>query len=279
MRRAGLLLCSVLAVCAAGPALAQPIAPPRAAPAAASPLAAGLQAAAASDYVAAEKALLAIIATQSSDRAAALGALARVRLEQGRFDEADKLALQAAGSPDQRLVATALRGEDLAAERGPQAPHAQQRRARGRRTARPPGARRAARSRRAPGGRRANLAQVRRRIRERRHCVDRRRGPGDGRPRDASPPAPERRQPRLQRERARRDRGLAARRDAPVARRALLRHLRSRARRGDAARGTQDGAAPGRRERAPRAGEARGGVRLRRRREAREGGALGESSA
>jgi|CZKU01.1.fsa_nt_gi predicted Zn-dependent protease len=116
MRRAGLLLCSVLAVCAAGPALAQPVAPPRAAPAAASPLAAGLQAAAASDYVAAEKALLAIIATQSSDRAAALGALARVRLEQGRFDEADKLALQAAGSPDQRLVATALRGEIFAAQ-------------------------------------------------------------------------------------------------------------------------------------------------------------------
>ncbi|HEX3769902.1 MAG TPA: hypothetical protein VHV30_03510, partial [Polyangiaceae bacterium] len=113
MRRAGLLLCSVLAIATtAAPLRAQPAAAARAA---GSPLATGLQAAAASDYDAAEKALLAI---QGSDRPAALAALARVRLEQGRFDEADKLAAAAsspAASADQRLVAAALRGEILAA--------------------------------------------------------------------------------------------------------------------------------------------------------------------
>jgi Tfp pilus assembly protein PilF len=111
MRRAGLLFCSALAfVPAAGRAYAQPVVATRTA---ATPLATALQAAAGSDYAAAEKALLAI---QGADRPAALTALARIRLEQGRFGEADRLAQQAAASPDQRLVATALRGEIFAAQ-------------------------------------------------------------------------------------------------------------------------------------------------------------------
>jgi predicted Zn-dependent protease len=111
MRRVGLLLCSVVAMFGAEPAYAQPA--PAARAASTTPLATALQAAAASDYATAEKSLLAV---QGSDRAAALVALARVRLEQGRFEEADKVAQQAAASADQRLVATALRGEILAAQ-------------------------------------------------------------------------------------------------------------------------------------------------------------------
>jgi predicted Zn-dependent protease len=78
-----------------------------------SALAAGLDAASASDYAAAEKALAAV---QGTDRPAALLALARVRFEQGRFADADRAAQQAASGPDQRLAATALRGEILAAQ-------------------------------------------------------------------------------------------------------------------------------------------------------------------
>jgi tetratricopeptide (TPR) repeat protein len=112
MKRACLLVCSALAVASAGPSYAQQT--PTTAPAVTSgPLAAALQVAAASDYAAAEKALLAVVGT---DRAAALVALARIRFEQGRFAEADRAAQQAAASADQRLAATALRGQILAGQ-------------------------------------------------------------------------------------------------------------------------------------------------------------------
>src|SRR5579883_143280 len=77
-----------------------------------SPLAAGLEAARTTDYAAAEKALSAVV---GADRPAALLTLARVELEQGRFADADRHATQAASGPAQRLAATALRGEILAA--------------------------------------------------------------------------------------------------------------------------------------------------------------------
>jgi predicted Zn-dependent protease len=111
MRRVGLLVLSALAVLSPGAARAQSSPPSHAA--ARSGLAAGLDAAAASDYAAAEKALLAI---QGADRPAALLAVARIRFEQGRFADADRAAQQAAAGPDQRLAATALRGEILAAQ-------------------------------------------------------------------------------------------------------------------------------------------------------------------
>ena len=76
-------------------------------------LASALQLASASDYAAAEKALLAV---GGADRGAALVALARLRFEQGRFADADQAAREAAASADQRLAATALRGEILAAQ-------------------------------------------------------------------------------------------------------------------------------------------------------------------
>ncbi len=111
MRRVGLLVLSALAVFSPGAARAQ--ASPPAHAAARSGLAAGLDAAAASDYAAAEKALLSV---QGADRPAALLAVARIRFEQGRFADADRAAQQAAAGPDQRLAATALRGEILAAQ-------------------------------------------------------------------------------------------------------------------------------------------------------------------
>ncbi len=117
MRRVGLLVMSALAVFLSGPADAQAPAPshpahPASAPAN-GPLASALAVAASSDYAAAEKALLAV---QGADRPAALLGMARVRFEQGRFVDADRFAQQAAASPDQRLAATALRGEILAAQ-------------------------------------------------------------------------------------------------------------------------------------------------------------------
>jgi predicted Zn-dependent protease len=111
MRRVGLLVLSALAALSPGPVRAQT--PPSAHVAARSGLTAGLDAAAASDYAAAEKVLLAV---QGADRPAALLAVARIRFEQGRFAEADRLAQQAAAAADQRLAATALRGEVLAAQ-------------------------------------------------------------------------------------------------------------------------------------------------------------------
>jgi Tfp pilus assembly protein PilF len=117
MRRVGLFVLSALATVSPGAARAQSSSPPLSAPAA--PVAAGgalasaLAAAAASDYAAAEKALLAI---QGADRPAALLGVARIRFEQGRFAEADRLAQQSATSADQRLAATALRGQVLAAQ-------------------------------------------------------------------------------------------------------------------------------------------------------------------
>ncbi len=113
MKRACLLVCSVLAFAATGRAHAQPGAPPAASTAASGPLASALRSVAASDYATAERELLAI---GGSDRASALVGLARIRFEQGRFAEADRAAQQAATSQDQRLAATALRGEILAAQ-------------------------------------------------------------------------------------------------------------------------------------------------------------------
>ena len=89
----------------------------RAQPAEAAPPSAGLasavQPALATDYAAAERALGAV---RGSDRAAALVALARVFLEQGRFDEADRSAsMAAASSAALRTLALALRGEILSA--------------------------------------------------------------------------------------------------------------------------------------------------------------------
>ena len=114
MRRVGLLVLSALSalsVLSAESARAQ--SSPPAHVAARSGLAAGLDAAAASDYAVAEKALMAIV---GADRPAALLGVARIRFEQGRFVDADRLAQQAAAGPDQRLAATALRGEILAAQ-------------------------------------------------------------------------------------------------------------------------------------------------------------------
>ena len=118
MRRVGLLVLSALtalSALSADPARAQSAssAPGPAHVAARGALAGALEAATASDYAAAEKGLLAI---QGADRPAALLGLARVRFEQGRFAEADRLAQQSAAGPDQRLAATALRGEILAAQ-------------------------------------------------------------------------------------------------------------------------------------------------------------------
>src|SRR5260221_11610110 len=100
MRRVGLLVLSGFAA-----HLALPTAPARAQSsppahvAARGPLASALEAAEASDYPAAEKALLAIT---GADRPAALLGVARIRFEQGRFAEADRLAQQAAANSDQR---------------------------------------------------------------------------------------------------------------------------------------------------------------------------------
>jgi predicted Zn-dependent protease len=112
-RRAGVLalLGSALALSSAGPAVAQPAGPALAA--SKGPLADALRAVDVADYDAAEKALQAISGT---DRPAALLGLARIRFEQGRFADADKLAQQAAAGADSRLAATALRGRVLAAQ-------------------------------------------------------------------------------------------------------------------------------------------------------------------
>jgi tetratricopeptide (TPR) repeat protein len=109
-RRVCLLVFVVLASQTQG-ALAQQTPPLGAAGA---PLSTALEAAHASNYAAAEKALLAI---GGADRQSALLALGRVMLEQGRFAEADRYALLAASfGGAQRLVALALRGEVLAAQ-------------------------------------------------------------------------------------------------------------------------------------------------------------------
>ncbi len=112
MKRACLLVCTALAMGGSATAAAQLPAPAAAIPPS-GPLASALQLAAASDYPSAEKALLAI---GGVDRAAALVGLARIRFEQGRFGDADRTAQQASASADQRLVATALRGEILASQ-------------------------------------------------------------------------------------------------------------------------------------------------------------------
>jgi tetratricopeptide (TPR) repeat protein len=82
------------------------------APARAQSLSAALDAARTTDYPAAEKKLAAV---QGAERPAALVALGRVLLEQGRFAEADKAATQALATSE-RLSALALRAEILAAQ-------------------------------------------------------------------------------------------------------------------------------------------------------------------
>jgi Tfp pilus assembly protein PilF len=87
---------------------------PHATSAPGSTLAAALDAARTTDYPAAEKALRAVT---GPDRGAALVALARIMLEQGRLGEADGYTQQAASSGGaQRPVGLALRGEVLAAQ-------------------------------------------------------------------------------------------------------------------------------------------------------------------
>jgi tetratricopeptide (TPR) repeat protein len=105
------LLSSLLLASSAAPASAQPAPPP--APPVAGSLASALAAADASDYASAEKALLAVT---GPDRPAALVALARISLEQGRFADADRYAGQAMTASAQRLRAIALRAEVLAAQ-------------------------------------------------------------------------------------------------------------------------------------------------------------------
>ncbi|MDP9034124.1 MAG: hypothetical protein M3O50_04915 [Myxococcota bacterium] len=77
-------------------------------------LASAVEAARTTDYVTAEKKLLAI---RGGDRSAALLVLARVMLEQGRFAEADKYSAEVvAGGGAQQLEALALRSTLLAAQ-------------------------------------------------------------------------------------------------------------------------------------------------------------------
>ncbi len=90
--------------------LPRPLPPPSGA--AATPLGSALAAAAASDYANAEKALQAIV---GADRPAALVALARISLEQGRFADANRYATQA-GTTGQRLAALAIKAEVLSAQ-------------------------------------------------------------------------------------------------------------------------------------------------------------------
>src|SRR5450432_2113556 len=100
MRRVGLLVLSVLSCFAVHLALSTAPAHAQSSPpahiAARGALASALEAAEASDYVAAEKALQAIT---GADRPAALLGVARIRFEQGRFAEADRLAQQSAAGP------------------------------------------------------------------------------------------------------------------------------------------------------------------------------------
>jgi tetratricopeptide (TPR) repeat protein len=105
--------CSRIVLCAAAMTL-EPAASAQTGPhtAAASPLEQGLEAARTSDYARAEKQLALV---QGSGRPEALLALSRVKLEQGRFAEADRDATQAAQSPALRPTALALRAEILAA--------------------------------------------------------------------------------------------------------------------------------------------------------------------
>ena len=276
MRRVGLFVLPAVAALSAlstGPARAQPA--PAAHVAARGALAAGLEAADASNYAEAEKTLMAI---QGADRPAALLGVARIRFEQGRFADADRLAQQASASPDLRLGAPSRSGARSSRRRA--------------RSTRPSGSSRPARTARGVGGRRVRLVLGELLIRAGRRA--------DAEPvllkfadeygsdaissSDAEGLAMVGRAMHLLRhpkdanrafnESERAERAASGetptRRDAPLARRALLRQLRPRPRRGGAHRGAQDRPARRRRERAARAGEARRGVRLRRRREARD---------
>ncbi|MDP9151540.1 MAG: hypothetical protein M3O36_16590 [Myxococcota bacterium] len=101
------LLALAVALSPAGSARGQPAPSPSA-------LATALEAARTTDYVAAEKGLLAI---RGTERPTALLTLARVMLEQGRLAEADKYAAAVvAGGGARRLEALALRGTLLAAQ-------------------------------------------------------------------------------------------------------------------------------------------------------------------
>ena len=107
MKRAPFLLSSLLGVLAFASSAPLARAQTRA-------LDSALEAARTTDYPAAEKALLAV---EGAERPAALVALARVMLEQGRFAEAEKYAsLAAATAGPQKLVGLAVKARVLAAQ-------------------------------------------------------------------------------------------------------------------------------------------------------------------
>ena len=114
MKRVFVCMCVPLVTALAVGAAAQPAKPTPPSPLV-SPLAAGVAAANGADYPAAEKALAAV---QGGDRPRALAMLARVMLEQGRFDEAerDAVAAENGSTEDVRLGTLAVRGEILAAQ-------------------------------------------------------------------------------------------------------------------------------------------------------------------
>lgn len=110
-----LVFASWSAVAYAAPSTTEPARSAHAAayPGARGPLEAGLAAARATDYPAAEKALLAIT---GADQGEARLALARIRFEQGRDAAAMRDAAAAMADPSQKLAALALTGEILAAQ-------------------------------------------------------------------------------------------------------------------------------------------------------------------
>jgi tetratricopeptide (TPR) repeat protein len=97
----------------AAPAATELVHPLRAASSAHGPLETALAAARATDYVAAEKGLLAVT---GADQGAARLALARIRFEQGRDAEAMRDATAAMADASQRLAALALTGQILASQ-------------------------------------------------------------------------------------------------------------------------------------------------------------------
>ena len=105
-------------VAALGHAQPRPPAPPAGSstpppPPVAGTLAAGLEAARTTDYPRAERELLAV---RGADQPAAMVALSRVMLEQGRWADADKYATQAQANAAQKLVAIAVRAQVLEAQ-------------------------------------------------------------------------------------------------------------------------------------------------------------------
>src|SRR5690348_6253567 len=102
--RAALVTASVL-LSAYAPAQPRDAAAP-ASSAPSTPLGSALEALRTTDYARAERELGAI---RGADQAAAQVALARLYLETGRYDAADRTALQASSSAAQKLAAVAVR--------------------------------------------------------------------------------------------------------------------------------------------------------------------------